>query len=508
MNIKKKMRQFFLLMIICFSAFVPKDAYAQATVQTLSVEEQTLVYDGKVLQSRMEDGEGGSLVYDPIENTLTINHYHFKKAVVKGRFINVCDMSREKPFHIVLNGICTMVRDDDDRIYKNTTNNTEEAYCIDIEACKAIIEGSGKLLANTCLKADELEIRDCDMEISGKFDGIKCNSLVVNNANLMIKVDDGSYFTQAPIWLGLKEDNKVATGELTIMNSCVKTRIKGPYVQPVMIKMDDKYKVGLPFEVENLHFSDDMKITNEQGVPLHVCAVNNTGGYYIFTSDGEEGSFLNYDHMGHDHNYVGSAWFISSAKQKQNETIKKVEDAIASIGSVTIEKESAIKAARLAYNGLEALGEKGAYAKSKVCNYQVLLDAETGLNKLKEEKEKDKKGAEESDQSDQKISVDGKDYTIATPIIKSLKSKKKSIATITYTKEADSDGYQISYSTNKKFKKSKTKTKTIKNSKTKKKTIKALKSGKKYYFRVRIIKIIDGKKYFGNWSKVKKVRIK
>ena len=80
--------------------------------------------------------------------------------------------------------------------------------------------------------------------------------------------------------------------------------------------------------------------------------------------------------------------------------------------------------------------------------------------------------------------------------------------TITYTKDTECNGYQISYSTNKKFKKKKTKTKTIKNCKTKKKTYKSLKSGKRYYFRVRAFKKIEGKKYYGNWSKVKKVKIK
>ncbi len=40
------------------------------------------------------------------------------------------------------------------------------------------------------------------------------------------------------------------------------------------------------------------------------------------------------------------------------------------------------------------------------------------------------------------------------------------------------------------------------------KTITGLKKGKTYYVRVRAYQKADGRKYYGNWSKVKKVKIK
>ncbi|MCR4690118.1 MAG: fibronectin type III domain-containing protein [Lachnospiraceae bacterium] len=55
---------------------------------------------------------------------------------------------------------------------------------------------------------------------------------------------------------------------------------------------------------------------------------------------------------------------------------------------------------------------------------------------------------------------------------------------IKYTTDTECSGYQISYSTNKKFKKS-VKKKTVKSAKKKSLTIKKLKKGKTYYFRVR-----------------------
>lgn len=67
-------------------------------------------------------------------------------------------------------------------------------------------------------------------------------------------------------------------------------------------------------------------------------------------------------------------------------------------------------------------------------------------------------------------------------------------------------GYQIQYSTNKKFKKSKTKTVTLKKNKKTIKVLKKLKKGKKYYVRVRsFTKTRSGNsttKKFGRWSKV------
>ena len=88
-----------------------------------------------------------------------------------------------------------------------------------------------------------------------------------------------------------------------------------------------------------------------------------------------------------------------------------------------------------------------------------------------------------------------------------LLGQKKTV-TLKWTTDKKSTGYQISYSTSKNFKKSKTKTVTIKNRKTKTRTIKKLKSRKNYYIRIRGYKTVSGKKYYGYWSQVKKVKVK
>lgn len=81
--------------------------------------------------------------------------------------------------------------------------------------------------------------------------------------------------------------------------------------------------------------------------------------------------------------------------------------------------------------------------------------------------------------------------------------------TVKWKKKAKSvTGYQVQYSTTKKFTKKKTTTRTIKKASAKKLTVSKLKSNKKYYVRVRTYKTVKGKKYCSAWSKVKSVTAK
>ena len=70
------------------------------------------------------------------------------------------------------------------------------------------------------------------------------------------------------------------------------------------------------------------------------------------------------------------------------------------------------------------------------------------------------------------------------------------------------DGYQISYSTSKKFTKKTTKTTYIKKQKTKKTTLKKLKNATKYYVRIRAYKKVSGKNVYGAYSSVNSVKVK
>ena len=91
----------------------------------------------------------------------------------------------------------------------------------------------------------------------------------------------------------------------------------------------------------------------------------------------------------------------------------------------------------------------------------------------------------------------------ARSIISSVRAGKKNI-TVTYKKTVGASGYQIAYSTNQN-----SGYKYINlNNKTVKKTISKLASKKKYYVKVRAYRTINGKKYYGNYSVVKSVKVK
>ena len=91
------------------------------------------------------------------------------------------------------------------------------------------------------------------------------------------------------------------------------------------------------------------------------------------------------------------------------------------------------------------------------------------------------------------------------PEMKKLTAGKKRF-TVQWKKDKKADGYQVQYSTDKKFKKNvKSVNVSKKNTKA---TVKKLKKGKTYRVRVRSYKKINGKKYYSGWGKVKSVKVK
>ena len=85
-------------------------------------------------------------------------------------------------------------------------------------------------------------------------------------------------------------------------------------------------------------------------------------------------------------------------------------------------------------------------------------------------------------------------------------AKEKAVV-VTWKKVKNVSGYEVQLATDKKFKKNKKKI-NIKKQNASKKTVKKLKKNKKYYVRVRSYKIVNGKKVYGKWSKVKSVKTK
>lgn len=89
--------------------------------------------------------------------------------------------------------------------------------------------------------------------------------------------------------------------------------------------------------------------------------------------------------------------------------------------------------------------------------------------------------------------------------VKKLTSPKTKQLKVTYGKVAGVTGYQITYSTSSKFTKKTTKSV---NAVGTSKTIKELTKGKTYYVKVRTYKTVSGKKYYSDYSAVKKIKVK
>ncbi|SKA68121.1 hypothetical protein SAMN02745111_01536 [Eubacterium uniforme] len=116
-----------------------------------------------------------------------------------------------------------------------------------------------------------------------------------------------------------------------------------------------------------------------------------------------------------------------------------------------------------------------------------------------------------------KVTVAGKEKTVYVTVyvkqpkqvkVKSVKNNKKKAFTIKWKKVKGASGYVVKYARNKKFTKGK-KVRMIKNIKKTSLTLKKLKKNKNYFVKVRAYTLDkNGKKVYGNWSEVKKIKIK
>ena len=151
-----------------------------------------------------------------------------------------------------------------------------------------------------------------------------------------------------------------------------------------------------------------------------------------------------------------------------------VIDQINKLGAITANSGAAVDAARAAYNALTPAEQK------LVSNLATLEAAE-------------------------KAYADATRPAVGRGKVKALKSTKAKQVLVKWKKVSGANGYQVTYSLKKGFKKAKT----VKVSASKAKvTLKKLKSGKVYYVKVRAFKVYRGQTYYGAYSKVKKIKVK
>lgn len=94
----------------------------------------------------------------------------------------------------------------------------------------------------------------------------------------------------------------------------------------------------------------------------------------------------------------------------------------------------------------------------------------------------------------------------ARKYFKSAKSNKKGQLTAKFNNTKKVSGVQVQYARNSKF--TSAKTKTYKSNTTTSATISNLKSGKTYYVRVRFYKVVNGKRVYSQWTRVRSTKIK
>ena len=94
-----------------------------------------------------------------------------------------------------------------------------------------------------------------------------------------------------------------------------------------------------------------------------------------------------------------------------------------------------------------------------------------------------------------------KQAALSKVVLKKVKNRKGKKILVQWKKLKKAKGYQVQYAANKKFKK------TSKLTKANKYVSKKLKK-KTYYVRVRAYQMVNGKKVYGKWSAVKKVKVK
>ena len=192
---------------------------------------------------------------------------------------------------------------------------------------------------------------------------------------------------------------------------------------------------------------------------------------------------------------------------------ESVTKTINAIGTVDLSKESQIAEARKSYNALTSEQKELISADT----LKVLTDAEKEIVSLKAEKKTQdeakkkaeaakKKAAEEAAKKKAQQEALKKKYTPSKTSIKSIKKLKKNQAKLTWKKVKNATGYEVyqSMKKNSGYKK----VKTITKNKTVTYKVGKLKKKKTYYFKIRTYRKAGGTTYYGNYSNVKKMKVK
>ena len=171
--------------------------------------------------------------------------------------------------------------------------------------------------------------------------------------------------------------------------------------------------------------------------------------------------------------------------------------------TITVENKDQVKEARDAYEALSE-EEKAAFDEAGLLKLEA-AEAKLEAAEAKAEAEQAVKDKEAAEAKAEKAQLAQKKAEAKLYKVKGLKvTVKNQKFTVKYKKNAKASGYQIQY----KLKTAKKYTNLKKATTKLKVTSKKLKKGKVYQFRVRTYTVVNGKPYYGQWTKVKSVKCK
>lgn len=212
------------------------------------------------------------------------------------------------------------------------------------------------------------------------------------------------------------------------------------------------------------------------------------------------------------------ATYTAAGEKVRTCTVCKATTDKQSISRLTLSKPSGLKASAVSTSSIKFSWKKVTGAESYILYYKTGSGKEKSV-KTKKTSATVKKLKTGTTYKFRVVAVAGKyksktSSTVsgttkpATVSLKDLRSKKKKEIIAEWKKISGVTGYEVMYSTSKKFTKKTTKTVTIKKQSTYKTIIKKLKSKKKYYVKVRAYKTVNKVKVYGAYSKVKNIKCK